>query len=107
MAEPLPDKLEKLLEKERQLKARIQKERARLNVTERKRDTRRKVLAGAAVLSRVEDGRWPRERFLQMMDEFLDRDHDRALFDLPPKQDDAKEDHELTAGGSTRGYVSS
>jgi hypothetical protein len=34
---------------------------------ERKRNTRRKVLIGAAVPERVKNGRWPEERFQGMV----------------------------------------
>ena len=47
---------------------------------DRKRDTRRKILAGAMVLDRVERGEVAEERFKAAMGRFLER----ALFDLPP-----------------------
>ena len=47
-------KLERLLEKEAQLKAQIQQAKAAEKTLERKRDTRRKILIGSAVLARVE-----------------------------------------------------
>jgi hypothetical protein len=49
-------------------------------------DTRRKILVGSAVLSRVEKGEWPKDKFLSMLDGFLTRPDDRALFDLPAGQ---------------------
>jgi hypothetical protein len=46
-------------------------------------DRERKVLlAGEAVLRRVERGEWDADDFRQMMDEYLSRAVDRALFDL-------------------------
>lgn len=75
-------RLEKLLEKEAQLKAQIQQAKAVERTLEKKRDTRRKILIGAAVMARIERGEWPRQDLLKMMDGFLTRPHERALFDL-------------------------
>ena len=75
-------KLEKLLQKEAQLKAQIQKAKAVERTLERKRDTRRKILIGAAVMARVESGRWPKDDLLEMMDGFLSRPNERDLFEL-------------------------
>ena len=49
---------------------------------ERKRDTRRKILAGAFLLELVERGQYPLERFQREMQGFLTRAHDFALFGL-------------------------
>ena len=75
-------KLERLLEKEAQLKAQIQQAKAAERTLEKKRDTRRKILVGAAVMARVESGRWPQEDLLEMMDGFLSRPNERELFGL-------------------------
>lgn len=50
---------------------------------QRAEDTRRKILVGAAILAKVDRGEWPREKLLVMLDAFLTRADDRALFDLP------------------------
>jgi hypothetical protein len=78
----MPTKLELLLEKEAQLKAQIQQAKAAERTLEKKRDTRRKILIGAAVLARVEMGEWPQKDLTMMMDGFLSRPHERELFDL-------------------------
>lgn len=78
-------RLAKLEERRKQIDAQIQQIKAREQQQERKRDTRRKVLIGAAVLEQVKSGRWPEERLHTMMDEFLTQDWDRQLFGLPPK----------------------
>ncbi|WP_321943701.1 hypothetical protein [Paraburkholderia tropica] len=39
-------------------------------------------LAGEAILRRVERGEWDQADFLKMMDDYLERPADRALFDL-------------------------
>lgn len=75
-------KLDKLLEKEAQLKAQIQQAKAAERTLEKKHDTRRKILIGAAVMARVESGRWPKVDLIEMMDGFLTRPNERELFDL-------------------------
>ena len=81
-------RLEKLLEKEAQLKAQIQQAKAVERTLEKKRDTRRKILIGAAVMARVERGEWPQQDLLKMMDGFLTRPHERVLFDLNTQGED-------------------
>ena len=75
-------KLEKLLQKEAQLKAQIQDAKARERTLEKKRDTRRKILVGAAVMAQVERGDWPERDLKMMMDGFLTRENERELFGL-------------------------
>ena len=76
------------------LEARLKQERAKKQQIEaRKRtaeakqkrqdDTRRKVLIGAVVLAKVERGEIREESLLAMLDQFLTRPDDRALFGLP------------------------
>ena len=70
--------------------ARLRAERSRLvarvSSTERKRDTRRKIIVGAAVLAAVEHNGMPALRtareLLEWLDARLTRPHDRAAFDL-------------------------
>lgn len=78
-------KFEELIKRRDQITAQIQALKAREQTTERKRDTRRKVLIDAAVMERVKNGKWPEERLLAMMDEFLTKDLDRQLFGLPSR----------------------
>ncbi len=84
--ERLTQRIQMLEEKLRQEKALKQKlearKRAALQKQARLEDTRRKILVGAAVLARVERGEWPRERLISMLDEYLERADDRALFGL-------------------------
>ena len=75
-------KLEKLLLKEKQLKAQIQQAQAAKRTQERKRDTRRKILVGTAVLSQVEKGEFSQEDLTSLMDKFLTRPIERELFGL-------------------------
>jgi len=76
---------------ERLARLRSQKSRlvARASQTERKRDTRRKILIGGAVLAAIEHEGVPRivsaEELLEWLDSRLTRPHDRAVFDLTEK----------------------
>jgi hypothetical protein len=59
---------------------------ARANRNERKRDTRRKILIGGAVLAAVDHEGMPaissKSELLRWLDGQLSREHDRAVFDL-------------------------
>lgn len=71
--------------------ARLRAERIRLaeraSLADRKRDTRRKILIGAAVLAALERDGVPHltsaKELSAWMDAHLTRAHDRAVFDLP------------------------
>jgi hypothetical protein len=77
---------------ERLARLRIEKNRliARVSQTERKRDTRRKILIGGAVLAAVDHEGVPPIRssseLLCWLDAHLRRPHDRAVFNLEPCQ---------------------
>ena len=83
-AEPT-ERLRKLEEAQARIAAEIQRVKGRAAQEARKRDTHRKILAGALLLDQVQRGEWPEARFLAAMDKFLDKDRDRAVFDLPPR----------------------
>jgi hypothetical protein len=63
---------------------------ARLSHAERKKDTRRKILVGAAILAAVEHDGVPSLRnspeLLTWLEPRLTRPHDRAAFELPKRQ---------------------
>lgn len=82
------ERLRKIEEKQARLKAEAQRLKARTRQNRRKRETRRKILAGAMLLDSVEQGDFPEKLFLSHMDKFLTRDHERALFGLPPRPKD-------------------
>jgi hypothetical protein len=73
--------------------ARLRAERDRLAAragrTERRRDTRRKIVVGGTVLAAVEHEGAPalqsRAELVQWLDGQLARPHDRSLFDLAPR----------------------
>jgi hypothetical protein len=70
----------------RRLRAERERLAARVSHTERKRDTRRKILVGATVLAAVEQDGVPAFRntreLLEWLDTRLTRPHDRAVFDF-------------------------
>lgn len=79
-------RIAQLEERLRQLRAREQAVESRRRVLEsrraRKADTRRKILVGAVVLAKVEQGELPRERLRTWLDAALTRADDRGLFGL-------------------------
>ena len=72
------DKLKKLLEKREALAARIRQQQNRQKAVERRADTRRKVLAGAAVLQWASKDNDFSTRLMGELKNFLLRDADRA-----------------------------
>ena len=78
-------RVKKLEEAQARLNAELQRARGRAATAARKRDTHRKILAGAMVFDRVQRGELSEQRFKADMDKFLEKDRDRAVFDLPPR----------------------
>ena len=78
-------RVKKLEEAQARLNAELQRARGRAAQQARKRDTHRKILAGAMTLDRVARGEVSEQRFLVDMDRFLEKDRDRAVYDLPPR----------------------
>ncbi len=71
---------DKSLKLKNHLKRLEQREKAK----NRKRDTRRKILAGSLVLEHMEKDEAFAAKFRGDLDQFLKRDIDRALFELQP-----------------------
>ena len=66
----------------------LQKYEAQQRALGRRLDTRKKIIAGALALEHMQfDGRYA-SAFRALIDEYVTRDQDRALFDLPPLPDD-------------------
>ncbi len=78
------EKLKKLLAQKAVLDARIEREQNREKAKQRKADTRRKILAGAAVLDEAQHNAKHRTQLNRLLARFLTRDDDRALFGLKP-----------------------
>ena len=90
------ERIAKAEEKLKQLKAEQQKVEARKKAAEAKRsrqeETRRKVLVGAVVLAKLEDGSYPEAEFTAMMEAALSRAEDRKLFGLAVIENTAQTD---------------
>jgi hypothetical protein len=86
------NKLSQLIEKREAVTAKIKLEENKLRASERKRETRRKVLAGAAVLEWAKRDSEFSARLMIELKTFLVRDDDRALFGLAalPQKGDAR-----------------
>jgi large subunit ribosomal protein L7/L12 len=76
------DRLGKLLEQREVMNARIRREQAKAKSQARKDDTRRKILAGAAVIERAARDTAFKSELDGLLEGFLTRPDDRALFGL-------------------------
>lgn len=86
MAKPSAKQLERLEEQRKKLEARILLTKNKLKSSERKKDTRRKILIGAYYLDNaVKENKT--DDIKSAMEKFLKRNSDRALFDLFPLQE--------------------
>lgn len=72
--------------------ARIQKYQAQNSVERRKKETRKKILLGAWVQHKINNGDWTEEYILKEMDSYLTKKVDRRIFDLPVLSDRDNED---------------
>ena len=77
------DKLKKLLEQRKALDAKIQLEQNRESEKKRKETTRRKILVGAAVLDEIGKNEKLKADIDKLLNSFLTKNNDRALFGLP------------------------
>jgi hypothetical protein len=84
----LVDQIAAIEQRLSELKVRQQRqarrERTLQSQRDRRDDTRRKILVGACVLTRLQRGELTQTQLLAMLDPFLSRPDDRALFGLPP-----------------------
>ena len=82
--------LEELQKKVEQAKARVKAARmveARAAAAAaRKLDSQKKLLIGVAILEAIKQGTWTEADLLAVVDRGLTRDHERAVFGLPPLQ---------------------
>ena len=82
----IDDRIEALEAKLKQLKVRQQRAEARPRALssrrDRKADTRRKILVGAILLAKVENGLFDKKILNTWLDAALTRDDDRALLGL-------------------------
>ena len=82
----LDEQIATVQERLKQLKARqlrvVARQRALESRRDRKADTRRRILVGAIVLAKVEQGQFDQAQLRGWLDEELTREEDRKLFDL-------------------------
>ena len=86
MSESTRSKIEKLEKKMSHIKARLASEKAKVRQIDKKRETRKKILAGAYLFEKYK-GR--EHELIKEMDSFLTRDNDRVLFNLPMNREDS------------------
>jgi len=79
------DTLKKLMGQREAVNARIRREQGKQRALKRRQDTRRKVLMGAMVLDRCRHDPVFKNTLFGLLDGFLTRAEDRALFGLPLK----------------------
>lgn len=84
MTEKKKNQLDKLKQQRDALNAKILAAEARSRVSERKQDTRRKILIGAYYLEQAQRDSHQWAELQQIMTRYLTRDSDRRLFELPP-----------------------
>ena len=87
------ERIAELENKKQQITNRIVRLRNMESAKQRKLDTRRKILAGAWILHRIDQDTDDRLRLMLMqgLDDFLEHPRDRERFDLPPKPQPIKE----------------
>ena len=93
MKQELKDAQKQVEDAQRKKKSVLEKQiriaQTRASSLQRKTDARRKILIGAMVLSHVDQKPESNANLLRDLDEFLERDRDRALFDLPNRPNTA------------------
>ena len=72
----------------------IRRAQARVSTADRKRRTRRLILIGSYIDSVSQADPEAMTRLRKGLDAFLERDQDRALFDLAPRQKEAQTENE-------------
>ena len=86
-------RLKRLMEQREKLDNRIQAAEARIKSSERKKETRRKILVGSYYLDiAVTENKM--DEIKDIMDKYLVRDNDRILFDLSTQNKDLAENKE-------------
>ena len=90
LRQELAAKKKELLEAQRlrkeTLKRQIKRAQSRITARDRKRRTRRLILMGSYLEHVTQDDPHSLDRLMKGLDDFLERDRDRELFDLPSNQ---------------------
>ena len=79
MAKPISDQIAAIKAKKEQLSARLNTLAAKAKQEDRKRDTRRKIVVGAAVLAAMEKDEDLKFQVVKLLRRFVERDHDRSV----------------------------
>lgn len=66
--------------------ARLNRLKQRQKAEDRKRDTRRKIIAGSLALKHCETDAQFEQTLMKVIDRSLVKEQERSLFDLPPKR---------------------
>lgn len=77
-------KLDKLLERQKQIQEQIKQVKVKESAKKRKDETRRKILVGAAILEEIEAGGFSEEELHRILHARLKRVSDRELFCTVP-----------------------
>ena len=88
MAKSADERIAELEQQKQQIANRIARLRTMESTKARKLDTRRKILAGACVLDRADKDPASAPHLKEILDAFLTKPKDRALFDLAPRPKD-------------------
>lgn len=100
-------KIERLKEQQAKLANEMKAAKLQASKAKRTRDNKRKLLIGALMLDRLERGdcKYSGQEIKQMLDEFLTRPTDRAVFDLEDSQQETKAQEQPKEEASGRIYL--
>ena len=93
MGKSADERIAELEHQKQQIANRIARLRTIESTKARKLDTRRKILAGACVLDRADKDPTSARHLKEILDAFLTKPQDRALFNLAPRENS---DHAAT-----------
>ena len=88
------EKLESLLKRQEQLKAKIQKEKNKEKEKSRKEDTRKKIIIGAAIIKETETNDALKKWLDNYINNRITKASERELFGLPPLKNTRGEDNQ-------------
>ena len=92
--EQLLNRLERIDEQRSQVRDLIKLEKQKHFVKERKRETRRKILLGSAIMTKFQKGELLEADLILLLDKFLTRPHDRDLFSFLSNHNERTPDEE-------------
>ena len=84
------ESIQKLEQKKRALEIKLKALKTQQRREERKKDARRKILVGSALVAAVEAGRVSEALFGQIIDEFVTKEKDREFLGLRVGQEEAQ-----------------